>query len=115
MFQQSEGHGPGSDHRVGAHPHTMFEVRQFSMAFIAMDIVLSHQDLSPGSTPALPVCLDLQPWRSPCFRATKTHHLQQSSCEHQIHSGLLHIKQDKLPHQKGQALQDKPVLQPFNR
>lgn len=44
-----------------------------------------------------------------------THHLQQWSFQHQIHSGPLHIEQDKTPHQKGQTLQDKPVLQPFNR
>lgn len=70
-FQQSQGHSAGSDHRVSAHPHIMFEVSWFSMGFIGRDTVLSHQDLSPGSTPALPVCLNLRAWRSPCFKTTR--------------------------------------------
>lgn len=64
-------HGPGSDHRVSAQPHAMFEVSRFSLAFIARDPVLPHQDLSPETTPALLVCLSLRAWRSPCFKTRR--------------------------------------------
>lgn len=72
VFQQSHWHGPGSDRRVSAQPHTMFEVSWFSTAFTASDTMLSHQDLSPVSTPALPVCLNLGAWRSPCLKLQDT-------------------------------------------
>lgn len=72
VFQQSHWHGPGSDRRVSAQPHMMFEVSWFSTAFTASDTTLSHQDLSPGSTPTLPDCLNLGARRSPCLKLQDT-------------------------------------------
>ena len=106
-FQQRQGHGPGSGRRVSAHTHTTFEVSWFSMASTAGDTVLCHQDLSPGSTPAVAVLLKLGAWRSPCFKTTRHICNWTVGSQHQIHSGPLHVEQDKPPHQKGQTLRDK--------
>lgn len=76
-------HSPGSDCRVNAHPHTMFEINCFSLPLVTRDTVLSNQDLPPGSTPALPVSAsqhgDVSASKLP----------DKSSSQHQTHSGLL--------------------------
>lgn len=49
------GDGPGSDHSIRAHPHTMFEVSQFSMVFAARGCAtkICHQ----GILLLFPACL----------------------------------------------------------
>lgn len=99
-FQQRQGHGPGSDRRVSGHPHTMFEVSWFSalhwQAHCAVPprFVIREYSCSP--------CLP-QPWSMEIslFQNYGTHHLQQSSSQHQIHSGTLHIGQDKTTPSEG--------------
>lgn len=56
VFQQSQGHGPGSDCGISAHPHMVFEVRWFSIAFTGRDLSLplslSASALEHGDLPA---------------------------------------------------------------
>lgn len=111
VLQQSQGDSPGSDHSISTHPHMMSEVSQFSKAFTVRGCAVPQRSVT-----RVYFCSSLSASTSEHgdLPASKLWDTSPATVKFPAPNSIW-AEEDNPPHQKGQALQVKPMLQPFNR
>lgn len=111
MLQQSQGDSPGSDHSISTHPHKMSEVSQFSKAFTVRGCAVPQRSVT-----RVYFCSSLSASTSEHgdLPASKLWDTSPATVKFPAPNSIW-AEEDNPPHQKGQTLQVKPMLQPFNR